>query len=83
MSNHQRTLLTLEKGKEPVRPSLSCRRSNSRFGRRKILPWIFPCNPQPERERDDKVEDRLVKELGATKDIFTDSKSSTLSLVRF
>jgi hypothetical protein len=73
----------LEVGKEPVRPSLSYRMSDSRFGRRKILPGIFPCNPQPERERDDKEEDRLVKELGTTEDIFTESKLRSLSFVRF
>jgi hypothetical protein len=73
----------LEEGKEPVRPSLYDKESNSRFGSRKILPGIFPCNPQPQRERDDKVEDRLVKELGTTKDIFTEYKARSLSFVRF
>jgi hypothetical protein len=73
----------LEEEKEPVRPSLDDRSSDLRFGRRKILPGIFPCNPQPQRERDDKVEDRFVKELGTTKDIFTESKARSLSFVRF
>jgi hypothetical protein len=48
-----------------------------------MLPGNFPCNPQPPRERDEKEEDRFVKELGATKDIFTEAKLSSLSLVRF
>jgi hypothetical protein len=73
----------LDEGKEPVRPSLYDRCSDSRFGRRKMLPGNFPCNPQSQRERDEKEEDRFVKELGATKDIFTELKSSSLSLVRF
>jgi hypothetical protein len=73
----------LDEGKEPVRPSLYDRSSDSRFGRRKLLPGNFPCNPQPLRERDDKEEDRFVKELGATKDIFTEVRSRSLSLVRF
>jgi hypothetical protein len=59
------------------------KKSDSRFGRRKMLPGNFPCNPQSLRERDDKEEDRFVKELGATKDIFTKSKVRSLSLVRF
>jgi hypothetical protein len=73
----------LDEGKEPVRPLLSDRSSDSRFGRRKMLPGNFPCNPQPQRERDDKEEDRFVKELGATKDIFTEPRARSLSLVRF
>jgi hypothetical protein len=48
-----------------------------------MLPGNFPCNPQLLRERDDKEEDRFVKELGATKDIFTEPKARSLSLVRF
>jgi hypothetical protein len=73
----------LDEGKEPVRPSLNIRSSDSRFGRRKMLPGNFPCNPQSPRERDDKEEDKFVKELGSTKDRFTLPKSSCLSLVRF
>jgi hypothetical protein len=73
----------LDEGKEPVRPSLYDRSSDSRFGRRKMLPGNFPCNRQPPRERDDKEEDRFVKELGATKDILRASKARSLSLVRF
>jgi hypothetical protein len=48
-----------------------------------MLPGNFPCNPQLLRERNDKEEDRFVKELGATKDIFTEAKLSSLSLVKF
>jgi hypothetical protein len=76
----------LDEGKEPVRPSLYDRSSDSRFGRRKMLPGNFPCNPQLLRERDEKEEDRFVKELKKsceTKDIFIEPKSSSLSLVRF
>jgi hypothetical protein len=73
----------LDEGKEPVRPSLYDRSSDSRFGRRKLLPGNFPCNPQPLRERDDKEENRFVKEFGATKEIFTEPKLRSLSLVRF
>jgi hypothetical protein len=73
----------LDEGKEPVRPLLYDRSSDSRFGRRKMLPGNFPCNPQSQSEIDDKEEDRFVKELGATKDIFTESKARYLSLVRF
>ncbi|KAF9671351.1 hypothetical protein SADUNF_Sadunf12G0038200 [Salix dunnii] len=77
-----RTLLKLDEGKELRRPSLSDRESVSMFGRRKMSLGNFPCNPQPPRKRDDKEEDRFDKELGATKDIFTESKASSLSLVR-
>jgi hypothetical protein len=73
----------LDEGKEPVRPLLYERSSDLRFGRRKMLPGNFPCNPQPLRERDDKEEDRFFKELGATKDILRASKARSLSLVRF
>jgi hypothetical protein len=48
-----------------------------------MLPGNFPCNPQFPRERDEKEDDRFVKELGATRDIFTESKARSLSLVRF
>jgi hypothetical protein len=51
-----------------------------------MLPGNFPCNPQPPRERDDKEEDRFVKEFKKsceTKDIFTELKARSLSLVRF
>jgi hypothetical protein len=61
----------LDEGKEPVRPSLYDRSSDSRIGRRKMLPGNFPCNPQLQRERDVREEDRFFMELGATRDIFT------------
>ncbi|KAJ6881077.1 hypothetical protein NC651_027807 [Populus alba x Populus x berolinensis] len=53
--NNRRLLLTLDEGKEPVRSSL--------FGRRKMLPGNFPFNPQPQRPRPNKDEDRFAKEL--------------------
>ena len=73
----------MDEGKEPIRPSLFDRSSDLRFGRRKMLPGNFPCNPQLPRERDEKEEDRFVKELGTTSDMFTELKSSSLRLVRF
>ena len=43
----------------------------------------FPCSLQFSRERNDKEEDRFIKELGTTSDMSTHLKSSSLSLVRF
>ncbi|KAJ6887655.1 hypothetical protein NC652_028806 [Populus alba x Populus x berolinensis] len=61
--NNERTLLTLDEGKEPVRLSLYVKSSTSRFGRRKMLSGNLPCNPQPQRARADKDDDRFAKEL--------------------
>ncbi|KAJ6976524.1 hypothetical protein NC653_028614 [Populus alba x Populus x berolinensis] len=100
--NRERTLLKLDEGKEPVRPSLCDRYNDSRFGWRKMLPGnspcnpqskrclnfpiedgSFPCNPQSSSLSDDREEDRFIKELGTTSDMFNPLKSSSLSLVRF
>uniref|UniRef100_A0A6N2LT27 Uncharacterized protein n=1 Tax=Salix viminalis TaxID=40686 RepID=A0A6N2LT27_SALVM len=81
--NNRRSLLTLDEGKEPVRRSLADKSSTRRFGRRKMLPGNFPCNPQPQRPRADKDEDKFAKEFGVTKSIFTEPKRSPLSFVRF
>ncbi|KAJ6881113.1 hypothetical protein NC651_027838 [Populus alba x Populus x berolinensis] len=69
--NNQRPLLTLDEGKEPVRSLLNVKSSDSRFGSRKMLPGNFPFNPQPQRARADKDEDRFAKELAVTEGIFT------------
>jgi hypothetical protein len=82
-ANNRRPLLTLDEGKEPVRPLLLDKSSTSRFGRRKMLPGNFPFNLHSQRPRADKDEDRFAKELGVTKDIFTLPKRRFLSLVRF
>jgi hypothetical protein len=78
-----RELLTLEEGKEPVRPTLPPKLRNSRFGRRKMLAGNFPRNPQFPKERIDKEDDKFFKEVGTTRDIFTHRKRSSLNLVRF
>jgi hypothetical protein len=64
----------LDEGKEPVRPLLSAKMRESRFGRRKMLLGNSPCNPQSTSESNVKEEDKFVKELGATKDISIQSK---------
>jgi hypothetical protein len=82
-ANSSRELLTLEEGKEPVRPTLPPKLRNSRFGRRKMLAGNFPRNPQFPKERIDKEDGKFFKEVGTTRDIFTHRKRSSLNLVRF
>jgi hypothetical protein len=43
----------------------------------------FPCNLHELSMSDDKEEDRFIKELGSTNDMFTRLRSSSLSWVRF
>ncbi|KAJ6886671.1 hypothetical protein NC651_027134 [Populus alba x Populus x berolinensis] len=52
----------------------NCMAEKSQFDRRKILSGSSPCNPQYPSWRDDKEEDKFIKELGTTKDKFTTPK---------
>ncbi|KAJ6886673.1 hypothetical protein NC651_027134 [Populus alba x Populus x berolinensis] len=58
----------------------NCMAEKSQFDRRKILSGSSPCNPQYPSWRDDKEEDKFIKELGTTKDKFTTPNISSSEL---
>ncbi|KAJ6886627.1 hypothetical protein NC651_027095 [Populus alba x Populus x berolinensis] len=52
----------------------NCMVEKSQFDRREKLSGSSPFNPHSRSWRDDKEEDKFIKELGTTKDMFTPPK---------